>query len=139
MYEHVLLPLATAPHDEAPLSHALELAGTYGAKLHVLHVADLVDQARFADGRRSTDAARELVDKVGDSAREAGIEVDGEVRDGTPQEEILAYVEEAGIDLVVMGTHGKQGLARVLLGSTSEEVLRRCPVPVLTVRADSGP
>lgn len=57
-----------------------------------------------------------------------------EVVEGNPHEKILEYVSEHDIDMVVMGTHGRTGLDRALMGSVAERVVRRSPVPVLTVR-----
>jgi nucleotide-binding universal stress UspA family protein len=55
------------------------------------------------------------------------------MRLGTPSEEIVNYADEHEIDLIVMGTHGRTGVARVLLGSVAEKVVRKAPCPVLTV------
>lgn len=54
--------------------------------------------------------------------------------EGNPHEEILEYVSEHDIDMVVMGTHGRTGIDRVVMGSVAERVVRQSPVPVLTVR-----
>jgi nucleotide-binding universal stress UspA family protein len=134
MYERILVPTGPDPSRKAVLEHALDLADTYGARVHVLHVADLLDRGQYDEGEGPEEEAQAAVDQVREAAEAAGIETTGEIREGTPYEEVLATVEAHDIDLVVMGTHGKQGLTRVLLGSTAEEVLRRSPVPVLTVR-----
>lgn len=60
--------------------------------------------------------------------------VETAVVEGVPRSEILAYVEDEGSDLVVMGTHGRTGLDHYLIGSVAEKVVRRSPVPVVTVR-----
>lgn len=136
MYEDILVPTGPDPSRKRVFEHALELAGTYGARLHALHVCDLVDRGHFDENEDEdpVDAGRRLVEQLQERAEADGIETTAEVRKGTPYEEILAYIEDEGIDLVVMGTHGKRGLTRVLLGSTAEEVVRRSPVPVLTVK-----
>lgn len=134
MYEDVLVPTGPDPSRKRVLEHALEIATTYGARLHVMHVCDLVDRGQFDEDEDPLESGRQLVDEIKQRAEGEGLETVGGIREGTPYEEILAYVEEAEVDLVVMGTHGKQGLTRVLLGSTAEEVLRRSPVPVLTVK-----
>lgn len=134
MYEDILVPTGPDPSRKRVLEHALELAGTYGARLHLLHVCDLVDRGQFDEEEDPQASGRRLVEDLQEQAQAQGIETAGEVREGTPYEEILAYIDETGIDMVVMGTHGKQGLTRVLLGSTAEEVLRRSPVPVLTLQ-----
>ncbi len=70
-----------------------------------------------------------------DIAAEEGVEAETRVVEGAPVEAILETVEEAGAGLVVMGTHGRRGLHRLLLGSVAEAVVRRADVPVLTVRS----
>jgi nucleotide-binding universal stress UspA family protein len=67
-------------------------------------------------------------------AREKGITARSIMRTGTPHQEIVDLATEEGADLVVMGTHGRSGLNRVLIGSVTERVIRFVPCPVLTVR-----
>lgn len=69
---------------------------------------------------------------------QAGLTVVIEIVEGNPHEEILEYVSEHGIDMVIMGTHGRTGLDRVVMGSVAERVVRRSPVPVLTVRGEES-
>jgi nucleotide-binding universal stress UspA family protein len=132
VYEHVLLPLGRDPDRTATAEHAFALAAAFDARLHVLHVVDLAEKGRSADGRTSGEGR--TLEQVVTAAEAEDLATAENVREGTPHDEILAYVDEADIDLVVMGTHGKSGLARVLLGSTAEEVVRQSPVPVLTVK-----
>lgn len=136
MYREILVPTGPDPSRKETVEHAVELAETYGARLHALHVSDLVDRGHLSDEDETEpeEASRRSVQLVREAAEGAGVEAISAVREGTPYEEILDYVETEGIDLVVMGTHGKSGLTRVLLGSTAEEVIRRSPVPVLTVK-----
>jgi nucleotide-binding universal stress UspA family protein len=67
---------------------------------------------------------------------QAGLTVVTELVEGNPHEEILDYVTEHGIDMVIVGIHGRIGLDRVVTGSVAERVVRRSPVPVLTVRGE---
>ena len=67
-------------------------------------------------------------------AREADVDVVTTVAEGFPSQDILGYVEEESIDLVAMGTRGRTGLDRFLLGSTTERIVRESPAPVLSVR-----
>ena len=62
------------------------------------------------------------------------LQADCATRIGLPAEEIVQYADEHAIDLIVMGTHGREGVMRVVLGSVAESVVRRAPCPVLTVR-----
>lgn len=65
---------------------------------------------------------------------EAGLTVVTEIGEGNPHEEILEYVSEHDIDMIIVGTHGRTGFDRAVMGSVAERVVRRSPVPVLTVR-----
>jgi universal stress protein A len=67
-------------------------------------------------------------------APEAGIAVEHRLEHGDPEAVILAVAEEIGADLIVMGTHGRTGLRRLLMGSVAEHIVRHAPCPVLTVR-----
>lgn len=143
MYDAILVP--TDESDTATLAaeHALDVAGRYDATIHALSVVDLggitgvptvdIDATGIED--RLTEAAMEATEAIADRAAEAGIDCVTTVRTGTPYREILAYVDEEPVDLVVMGTHGRSGLERLLMGSVAEHVVRASPVPVLTVRA----
>jgi len=82
------------------------------------------------------DEGRGAVRNVKVTGTQAGLTVVTEIVEGNPHEEILNYVTEHGIDMIIMGTHGRTGLDRVVMGSVAERVVRRSPVPVLTVRGE---
>ncbi|MFB6135401.1 MAG: universal stress protein [Halobacteriaceae archaeon] len=138
MYDRILLPTDGSPGTEAAAGQAFELARRFDAHLDVLHVVDTAvlpldthSQAVFdeleAEGLDS-------VESLTDRAREFGVEdVTGTVLRGDPDQVIVDYVANNDVDLVVMGTHGRTGLDRIVLGSVTERVLRRSTVPVLTV------
>jgi nucleotide-binding universal stress UspA family protein len=139
MYDRILIPTDGSESAEAAVDHALDLATRYDATLHVLYVVDVAafgdlphDTSVVVEGFEEVGAA--AVERVADRAREMGIPVETSVRRGSPEEVLLAYVESEGIDLVAMGTHGRRGLGRLVLGSVTERVVRRSPVPVVTVR-----
>jgi nucleotide-binding universal stress UspA family protein len=137
MYETILIPTDGSDAADGAVDRALELAETYGATVHALYAVrpvytvedglDRVYAALEADGERATS-------EIAERAAEAGVDAVTEVRRGPPHSEILDYVDEHGVDLVVMGTHGRTGLDRYLLGSVTEKVVRLADVPVLTVR-----
>jgi len=135
----VLLPTDGSPGAETATEQALDVAERFDAALHVLFVVDT--NALPLDGRSKVvfdqlnDDGRRSVESVVEHAEERGIDpVVREVLGGSPHEVILEYVEEHGIDLVVMGTHGRRGLSRYLLGSVTERVVRSSDAPVLVVR-----
>lgn len=142
MYTRILLPTDGSETTDRALEHALDLAGQYDAELHVLYV---VDATVFANDVETGTIVEEfetvgnrIVDNATQRAADAGIEpARTAVVRGTPHERILEYIDENDIDLVVMGTHGRTGLDRYLLGSVTEKVVRLSDAPVLTVRESS--
>lgn len=78
--------------------------------------------------------AEELVKSAVERATEAGIEAESAIQVGRPGRGIVEYVEEHDIDHIVMGSHGRSGVSRILLGSVAETVIRRSPVPVTVIR-----
>ncbi len=105
---------------------AADLARQFGARLHVLHVVPPV-----TDPTPAPDALRRVVDDVG-----RGVPVVTAIASGRPARQIAAYVLKNAIDLVVLGTHGRTGITRALLGSVAEAVVRHARCRVLTVPAD---
>lgn len=135
MYQSILLPTDGSDATRQAIRHAFEFADRYDAALHVLSVVS-GDQYRTPDGRdEATDEALRAVDAVATRAEGDDVGVTREVRYGVPHEQILAYADEADVDMVVMGTHGRTGFGRAVLGSVTERVVRSSEVPVVTVRA----
>ncbi|WP_310731931.1 universal stress protein [Natronoarchaeum philippinense] len=83
------------------------------------------------------DAGAKALAEIEALAAEFDVELVTELREGTPDEEIVEYVDDEAVDLVVMGTHGREGIRRRLVGSVAERVVREAPVPVTTV-TDAG-
>jgi len=139
MYDEILVPTDGSPASEAAIEHAIDLAAQYGARLHALYVVDgaaystleagseIVVEALRSEGETATQ-------RVADAAADAGTDTTTTVTTGTAYQSIRDYVAENGIDMIVMGTHGRKGLDRYLLGSVTERVVRTADVPVLTVR-----
>jgi nucleotide-binding universal stress UspA family protein len=141
-YDDILIPTDGSESAERAAQHGLVLAAAYDATVHALTVVDERDydgatldgEAAFDD--EPTDASRDAqraVDAVADLAEDGATVT--RVETGVPSEAILAYVADAGVDLVVMGTHGRTGVGRFVIGSVAEKVVRRADVPVATVRA----
>ena len=131
--------------SDRAVRYALDLAARAGATLHVLY-ADVLHEAD-SDGRRDRSPAgdlatfREELKERGTVSAEAldAVSVTEEVRrDVSPGPAILSYAAEADVDLIALGTHGRRGPSRILLGSVAEEVVRRANRPVLTVRGEEG-
>ncbi|SFR44034.1 universal stress protein [Halogeometricum limi] len=144
MYDRILVPTDGSDCAAVAIEHALELARRYEAEVHVLFVVDvrMGGQGNWAvDADNVFEAIREhgesVVEGVAEKVREADVPVTTTVVTGTPATEICDYADEERCDLVVMGTHGRSGLSRYLLGSVAERVVRQSDAPVMTVRAES--
>lgn len=138
MYEEILVPTDGSDASLDAVDEAAELADEQGARIHVLYVLDLTmladaDSVTVVDAMEAS--GEEAIEQARTRAREQGVEaVEASVKRGTPYRAILEYADENDIGLVVMGTHGRTGLNRLLLGSVTEKLVRLSPVPVLTVR-----
>jgi nucleotide-binding universal stress UspA family protein len=141
--QRVVVPTdGSAPAQQAA-DHAVALAAATGGSLHAVHVVDTgilhpdVDSDAVVEALEA--GAREALDRVAATAEEAGVTAHTDVRRGRPHEAILDYATEVDADLVAMGTHGRTGIQRVLLGSVTERVVRTGETPVLGVSMDDDP
>jgi universal stress protein A len=147
----ILVPVDFDDASRRAVSTAVELARIFGSSVVLLHVipptsfpegtrvlpveaADPVDLEEYVSKR-----ARHLLDEHFASVLLGGAFVRKEARSGHPVETILRAIDECEAKLVVVGTHGRSGPARLLLGSVAENVLRRSPVPVMVVREIKRP
>lgn len=141
LYKKILIATDGSEYTKNAVEHGIELAKNTGAKLHAIYV---VDTAAFAS--IPMDAAWESMYEllrqegdeatkyVADKAEAEGLEVERSTVEGHPADEIIKYAEKNGANLIVMGTLGKSGLDRFLLGSVAEKVVRTSKIPVLVVR-----
>ncbi|NHN61385.1 MULTISPECIES: universal stress protein [Halorussus] len=143
MYDSILVPVDGSEQSSRALDHAVGHAETYDAAVHLLFVVDVaslpaeVDAAPVAE-RLDTYGER-IVAGAADRVGAADVDrIETAVVPGVPHQAILDYADDNDVDLVVMGTHGRTGLDRYLLGSVTERVVRRSPVPVLAVRTDEA-
>jgi nucleotide-binding universal stress UspA family protein len=141
MYDSILVPTDGTDTARGALAHALALADVFDATVHALYVVDSEtswltvskDEVRHTLRTVGEDAAREALSSAERLAGDADMSLVTATREGSPAEEIVAYATSEGIDLVVMGTHGRQGVEQRLLGSVTERVVRGSPVPVTTI------
>lgn len=143
VFRRLLVPVDfSAPSEEAWLT-ARRLARVIGSELVLVHV--FVEGPFFSEGpftvshvREVYESSRVWVDKMleqwATEARAEGLSVRTLVRTGVPYREIVATAVDERADLIVMGTHGRGGVDRVLLGSVADRVIRQAPCPVLAVR-----
>ncbi len=127
------------------LDYAVALAKTTGAEIVLLHAYEL-PIVGFPDGTFLATAemanqiimsAQNSLDALVAPLKEAGVPVSLLLKNGDARETILESSKELGADLIVMGTHGRRGIARALIGSVTEAVVRTAECPVLTVRSPS--
>lgn len=145
MFKKILVPTDGSRGVEKAVNCATTIALAFEAKVYLLFVAEpptmLLEYANIAEKNIIEALHQEgerILEKTADAIRKAGVEEVGTVlRTGTPAKVILDFANEEKVDLIVMGTHGRRGLDRVLLGSVTEEVVRVAKVPVMTVRMGS--
>jgi nucleotide-binding universal stress UspA family protein len=142
---HILVPHDFSDTAQNALSFAIELASKLGASITVMHAYELPAYTYMdgivvtADFMSSLErAAQNALDNVVAAARRPALEVRGCLRRGPAWAEIDAYAKEAKADLIVIGTHARQGIAHALLGSVAEKVARTAPCPVLIVHGLAG-
>ncbi len=147
MYDNILVPTDGSDAARAAVDHAVDLAGKYDATIHALYVVDVnatnyslgteqvdrIRQGRLGEMDEVRENAEAATGYVADAAADHGVEVVEHVTAGEPARAIRKFVKDNDVDLVVMGSHGRSGLSRVVLGSVAETVLRRTHVPVLVV------
>ncbi len=139
--ERILVPHDFSETADAALAMALDLAEKMRARVTILHAYEVPTYV-FPE---SVVATAELVGQIRGAAEEAlaalkertqrpgGVQVDTVLRQGVAWSEINRAAKELGTDLLVMGTHGRRGVARALIGSVAEKIVRTAPCPVLTV------
>ena len=141
----ILIPTDFSSCADGALSAALSLAEKHGASLHLLHAVVLHGDDPYNPGRYFPDTealfsrlqqeAQERIAELEAGWKDRPVQVTSEIRQGIhPSPVILEVAAELDAGLVVLGTHGRRGPSRWLLGSVAEEVVRRAPCPVLTVR-----
>jgi nucleotide-binding universal stress UspA family protein len=142
MYDSILIPTDGSAHSAEAAKAGLDLAEELDAEVHAMSVVDaeLVASTTYTTGaakneERMHEEAEENAKEVAEKARERGLEAVEVVETGIPAEKIVEYADE-NVDAIVIGTHGRSGMRRVLLGSVTDKVVRTASVPVVTVRPE---
>ena len=139
----VLVPIDFSDASNAALEYAVELVEGSDAKIYVLHTFEIplvglpdgVIAATAEVTSRVVNAAQGALDDVVARHRDRRVKIQSVLKQGDAREVILTQAKELGAELVCIGTHGRRGIARALIGSVAESVVRASPVPVLTVHA----
>ena len=147
MYTHILVPVDGSPTSNRGLDEAVKLAQLTGAKLRLIHVIDELVYAVGMDGMGTMAAdllpllregGEQILAKCRARVEASGVAVDTVLSDGYAGRVCDRVVAEAAAwhaDLIVLGTHGRRGVGRVLLGSDAEQIVRLAMTPVLLVRS----
>lgn len=155
MYSRILVPFDGSDAATAGLSEAIKLAAFAGAKLRIVHVVnELILASPYGAGtfdagayaadivERLREEGRAILKRAESAARERGLEPDCTLLEDLRSDAgavIVRHATEWPADIIVMGTHGRRGLRRMVMGSDAEQVLRTAPVPVLLVRSTKIP
>ena len=147
MYQSILVPIDGSPTSSRGLSEAVRLGQLTRARLRLIHVVDELSFALGAsEGLTMTGDILSLLREAGAailtqgaaSVKAAGLEVDTVLKDSFAGRVCDLVVAEAAAwpaDLIVLGTHGRRGVGRMLMGSDAEAIVRSAPIPVLLIRA----
>jgi nucleotide-binding universal stress UspA family protein len=137
----ILVPTDFGAPSEAAIDHALDYARVLGAEVVLMHAYEIPIMG-FPDGAlvataelsaRIMEGAQAGLDRQLAARRAAGVTLRGILKQGDPWHMVNETAAEIGAGLIIMGTHGRTGIARALIGSTAEKVVRTATVPVLTV------
>lgn len=153
LFKKILIATDGSEHVKRAVTHAIELAKLYGAEPHAVYVMDInADYTRSLYTDRSAGGLKRTLRKEGicidmfrkegetaikyieDSAKKEGLDIKKWITKGHPAEEILKLAQVKSVDLIVMGTLGRSGIEKFLLGSVADKVVRNSKIPVLTVR-----
>jgi len=143
LFYRIVVPTDFSPSSEDAWALAQRLATALGSEILLVHV--FTEAPLWGEGPFNSEHVREVfaagrtwvTDKLEEwarPARTAGIRVRPVLREGVPHEEIVALATDERADLILLGTQGRGGLNRALLGSVADRVVRLAPCPVLTVR-----
>ena len=147
MYKKILVPIDGSPTSNLGLNEAIKLAKDQGAKLRLFHLVDEYISLSSADGvildtsnliESMRQGGRKIIEKAEALAKRNGLKPETvmiESFGGPAADFIVQQAKKWGADLIVLGTHGRRGVKRVVMGSDAEQVIRTTRVPVLLVRS----
>ena len=140
-YQNILVPTDGSEYSELALPHAITIAKATGAKITALYVVDTSAFAGIPTGgiwenmrKLLLEEGERAVAHVKEMAEKEGIKTTTLVEEGAPAEKIVDVAQKRDVDVIVMGTAGKTGFNRFLLGSVAERVVRGAPCPVMVIR-----
>ena len=146
-YRRILVPVDGSPTSNAGLREAIDLAKGQDASLHLVHVLDYhylamggLEVGAYIDDLMAslTQSGRRILKRAEEVARKSGVKTSVALLEspaGPAADAIVRQAKKSKADLIVLGTHGRRGVQRMLMGSDAEQVVRNSPVPVMLVRA----
>lgn len=142
MFEKILCPVDFSEFTDEILAYAVNIAKRFDSELHLIHVIPNLNYftpyESFLTPENLVAIERNIEGEVGKDFDKITNKLDLPfkriVKTGVTFVEIIDYIKDQGIDLIVMGTHGRSGIEHILIGSVAEKVVRKSPCPVLTVR-----
>jgi nucleotide-binding universal stress UspA family protein len=151
MYQHILVPVDGGLTSNSGLAEAIRLAKMTHGRLRLIHVIDELSFAMSMDSyvgyigdwlEELRQAGAKLLQDARSKALADGVEADTVLRDelkGPVDEIVIDEAKTWPVDIIVIGTHGRRGVGRLVMGSSAERILRHASVPVLLIRADPAP
>ena len=146
-YDRILVPIDFSEHSKRTISYAMKTASRHNSTIYLLHVFQIPDYVVSPYARRKQNSAevQSQLDFAEQDAREnleafalelsnRGIKVQSYLRVGYPFDEIVLMANHFNVDLIIIGSHGRGGITRLLVGSTAERVVEHAPCPVLVVK-----
>jgi nucleotide-binding universal stress UspA family protein len=142
MFEKILCPVDFSEFTDEILAYAVNIAKRFDSELHLIHVIPNLNYftpyESFLTPENLVAIERNIEGEVGKDfdkiTKKLDLPFKRIVKTGVTFVEIIDYIKDQGVDLVVMGTHGRSGIEHILIGSVAEKVVRKSPCPVLTVR-----
>jgi nucleotide-binding universal stress UspA family protein len=136
--KRILVATDFSPTSDAALKYGIELATAFNAELHLLNIPENPGQAAEAEYpiglfENMRNAAYDRLGRLLPPEVAVKVRAEFSMRIGIPADEITKYASERDIDLIVIGTHGRTGIAHAVMGSVAEKVVRKGPCPVLTI------
>lgn len=147
----LLVPVDFSSCSNTAAAWAADLAARFGAAVTLLHIVELprgldraalvnpggaADVAMLPIGDWASDSGRKQLNRMARSLASRGVQIDLRVEEGAPVQTILSIADELQPDAIVMGTHGRKGLAHAFMGSVAERVVRGATCPVITLKSD---
>jgi nucleotide-binding universal stress UspA family protein len=144
LYKNIVITTDGSENTQRAISYGIEIAKLSGAVVHALYVVNTPStiSESWTAGKKTVEEIMKIegekaLSKVKEIGRSSGVEVKEVLLDGHPSDEIIKFAKNNNMDLIVMGTLGKTGLEKFLIGSVAEKVVRGSKVPVMVVRNEN--